>query len=129
MRNDLRNNWIRIAAGTLLALVASVLLFGWGAYRPFPRIRELHERYEQATQGMTIGEVEDLMGSPGERSRFRPLAWWDEQRLDNEVLKRTKATISYTVKTWFCAHVVTRWCPMVSSATSEVRAWQALRCN
>ncbi|GEM_PF-2047531 len=97
----LRRRWGRLLAGSLLLVLTAGAVTLWWLHRPFPRIRELHARYRQATRGMTLREVQALMGGPGERNRFPLMPYWDEQRIGEDVAEQTESTLSYTVPTFY----------------------------
>jgi hypothetical protein len=87
-----------IAAAILLAFLV-YCFFSFGL--PWYSIRQLKARYEQAQRGMTIEQVEALMGPPGVRRREHWFPAWDDNPLPPAESQRIASALRYSVPTFF----------------------------
>lgn len=95
----------QIKRALVMGATALVLMLGVGiacAFWPFVVIKRLDSRYGQTQKGMTMAEVENLMGSSGLRlqqpSQFPA---WDWERLPPDETARIKSVLRYRVDTFF----------------------------
>jgi hypothetical protein len=86
-----------LAALVLVLLVPAVAL-GVGLFRVYKmkqHLADLDARYRRVERGMTVAEVQAVMGSNGTPSSGPWFAAWDDDLLDEAEAKRITSGLSY----------------------------------
>lgn len=83
----------------LLGLVASAV---WGNLQR-SRIIEVDSRFAKIERGMTLADVEAIMGDDCGLSEWshEKQAWWDDERLAEEETEKIASSLGVTMKTFF----------------------------
>lgn len=84
----------------LLVLVALVPLGFFFLYKPAHAIREHRKAYMTTAKGMTLAEVQAIMGGVGRKRNPTP-EWWDSAPLNQVTADQVVLVVAYTVDTFY----------------------------